>query len=335
MKMQDKEVELFDYLKVIWKKKWIIFIGTALCVITAIVSTYIVTPVYEIDTIVQPAKFFIENQEGKAIEHVLVEEPQQIADKVRHNTYNARIAAQLGISQSQLPDFYAENIRDTLLARIWIRDTDVELSGRILVELIELIKTDIDEKIDVEISNIETMIRENEIEKQKAIENIAIEKEKLKILNQRKNDIVEEMKAVKKKIEKMEQEQLNSLKKERKSELEILGMLLYSNEILQSWISYDNLSAKYAQSRIEEENVNTVLQQEQASINKLENTIANLKQRKGRIERTTIVKEPSPSLDPVSPNKRLAISLAFVFGLLLFTIIAFLVEYIEVNKKKT
>jgi len=59
--MEEKEIELIDYLNVIWKRKWIIIIGTISCMIVAGTVSFILKPVYEIDTIIQPVNFFVEN----------------------------------------------------------------------------------------------------------------------------------------------------------------------------------------------------------------------------------------------------------------------------------
>jgi hypothetical protein len=68
------------------------------------------------------------NQAGN-LEQIIVEAPQQIADKVNHKSYDALIAAELGIDLEKLPEIKADNIRDTLLVRIRIRDA-VWRSGR-------------------------------------------------------------------------------------------------------------------------------------------------------------------------------------------------------------
>ena len=106
LSMENKEIELVDYLRIIWKKKWLILFGTLLFLIIAIVMSYMMKQVYEIDSIIQPGKFFIQNQSGH-FEQVVVEEPLQIADKVKHRSYNVKIAAELNMSVSNIPDRFS------------------------------------------------------------------------------------------------------------------------------------------------------------------------------------------------------------------------------------
>jgi len=130
----------------------------------------------------------------------------------------------------------------------------------------------------------------------------------------------------------LEKEQLKVLKKENRTEIESLGMLLYSNEIQQSLRYNDLLNEKLSNEKLKEGNVNSDLQVEYASINKIDNTIVNLKERKGRIDYTKIIKEPTSSIYPVSPRKKLNVLIAGILGLMIFTLLAFFLEYI---KRKT
>lgn len=331
--MKNKDIELVDYLKIIWKKKWLILFGTLLFIIVAVVTSLMMAPVYEIDSIIQPGKFFIQNQSGN-FEQVVVEEPLQIADKVKHKSYNVKIAAELNVSVSSIPDIRAENIKDTLLARMWIHNSDVELSKKVLNALVILIKSEIDEKIDIEIANIDSTIRSNEIEKERRMKEIGILNKKLGIIGLRKKDISDEMKAARNRIKEMEKEQLKVLKSEDKSEAVSLGLLLYSNEIQQSYRNYDILNEKLSEQKLEEEDVNSALQGENASIAKIDNLIDNLKEQKGRIDHTKVIKAPESSLEPILPKKMLNIVVAIILGLLIFLTLAFFLSYLEEKKFK-
>jgi capsular polysaccharide biosynthesis protein len=331
--MEEKEFELIDYLSIIWKRKWLIVIGTlVLMFLTAIVS-FLVKPVYEVDAIIQPGKFIVENQAGN-FEEVVVETPQQIADKVVHKSYDALISAQLNIDEEKLPELDAENIKDTLLTRIWVREVDVSQGKRVLQTLVGFLKGDMDKKIDVEFNNIDAEIKENEIDRERRLQEIEILKNKIKIIDQRKKDIAEEMRSAKNKIGEIEKEQLAVLKKENRSDIESLGLLLYSNEIQQTFQYLDLLNEKLKFERLGEEDVYSALQEEEATISKINNTIANLKERKGRIDRTKIVKEPTSSIYPVYPKKKLNVLIAGIIGVMLFTVLAFFLDYAEKQKAK-
>lgn len=329
--MEAKESELVDYLMVLWKRKWIIILGTILIMIGTGVVSFIITPAYEIDTIIQPGKFFVQNQSGN-FEEVVVEDPQQIADKVMHKSYDATIAAILSLDEADFPTIKAQRIKNTLLTRIWVINHDIEQSKKILDSLITLLREDVDKKISIEINNIEYIIKSFEIEKERRREEIGILKKKNIIIDKRKKDIIKEIESLKNRISELEKEQLKALKKGEKSEIESLAMLLYSNEIQQSLQYYDDLNEKLSEEKIKEEDNNTDIQIETAEINNLDNKIANMRRIKGRIDYTKTVKEPTSSLDPVYPKKGLYILVACVVGLIVFTFFAFLLEYIKKSK---
>ena len=211
---------------------------------------------------------------------------------------------------------------------MWIKDSDIELSKKVLSSLIAHLKEDIDDKIDIEINNIDTSINNQEIEKGRRLKQIEILKNKLKIIEQRKRDISKEMGSVRAKIDELEKAQLKVLKKENLGETESLGLLLYSTEIQQSLRTYDILNEKLSNEKLREEDINSDLELENSTIEKIENTIANLKDRKGRMDRTKIIKEPTSSVRPVWPRKKMNVLIAFIFGIIVFSLLVLFLEYL-------
>jgi capsular polysaccharide biosynthesis protein len=326
--MEKKEPELIDYLRIIWKRKWIIGIGTIVLMAAALVFSFLVKPVYEIDAIIQPGNFFVQDQQGK-FDQVVVESPQQIADKARRKSYDAMIAAKLGKDEGVLPEIKAENIKNTLLTRLWVKSSDTELGKGVLRAIIDMVREDIDLKIEVEIKNLDASIKNNEILKQRSIEEIEILGKKLKITAQRKKDIQIEMESLKGKIAELEREQLSVLKKEDRTEIESMAMLLYSNEVQQSLQYYEVLDEKLSREKLQEENITSAVKEELSKINQFDNTIKNLEERKGRIDRTKVIKNPSVGSEPVFPRTGLNVLVAFIAGMIIFTLVAFLMEYIK------
>jgi len=111
-------------------------------------------------------------------------------------------------------------------------------------------------------------------------------------------------------------------------------MLLYSNEIQQSLQYYNELNELLSSKKIEEEDINLEIENKEEEIKQLENEIENLKERKGRIDYTQLIKEPTSSPSPVSPKKILIVLIAGILGLMIFTMLAFFLEYIEKQKAK-
>ena len=224
MDEHENEIELMDFLNIIWKRKWLIILSTLFLVITAGVISFLLPQKWEVDALIQPSKFLVKTAVGQ-FEEIVIVDPKQIAGQINQATYNNKIAVELNLDIRKFPKLKAEDLRDTNLVRVSIKEKDVEKAKLILLSLFNLLKTEPDEKVDVEMKSIEEEIKAN--------------KNKLNISKQREKEIEKEMSAIRKRIEVLEKEQRLSLKKENRSESESLAMLLYSNEIQQS-LEYHN-----------------------------------------------------------------------------------------------
>ncbi len=334
MDEKENEIELMNYLNILWKRKWLIIIPTLLIVIVIGIISFIVPPKWEIDIIMIPSKFLIQTEQG-GFEEVLVAYPKQIAGQINEKSYNHIIAAELKIDIRDFPRLRAENLRDTDLVRVSLKQNDVEKAKLTLNSLFNHLKSELDRKADIEIKGYDTMIKSNEIEKARLEDEIKGFKKKLKIVQQRIREIEDEMKEIRERIAILEKDQLSNLKKETRSETESLGMLLYSNEIQQSMMYHNTLHELLSNRKIDEEDLNLDIDNKEQEIKQLENKTENLNERKGRIDYTKLIKEPTSSIYPVSPKKKLNIMIAGILGLISFTLLAFFLEYLQKHKTTT
>ena len=331
--MEEDEIELMDFLNVIWKKKWLIILPTLFCVVIAGIISFRLPHIWEVDAIIQPSKILVKTEQGK-FEEVVIVSPKQIVGQISQEVYNRLIGAELNLDIRTFPKLKAENLRDTNLVKVSIRERDTEEAKLILLSLFKHLKADLDEKIDIEMKGIDSQIKNQEIVKTMIEDQIKVFKSKLRIVKQRKKEIEAEMSDVRKRIKLLEEEQSVNLKKEKRSESESLGMLLYSNEIQQSLRYHNTLNELLNNKKIEEENLNLELDNGDKKIKQIENTINDLNEKRGRIDYAQFIKEPTSSLSPVSPRKKLNVLIAGILSLMIFTILAFFLEYIRKNKAK-
>jgi len=81
--------------------------------------------------------------------------------------------------------------------------------------------------------------------------------------------------------------------------------------------------------------LNTEIDKINNEIEDVKNEIGFLNERKGRIDYTQLIKEPTSSLDPVSPKKKLMLMIAGILSLMIFTTLAFFLEYLEKQRIKS
>jgi hypothetical protein len=331
MDEQEGEVELMDYLLVIWKRKWLIIIPTFILTVAIGVYSFFLPAIWEVDAIIQPGKLTVQAAQGQ-FEEVVVVDPKQIAGQINQGAYNSLISDELNLDVRNFPKLKAETLGETKLARIAVREKDVAKAKLILYSLFNHLKAELDKKIDIEVKNIDTEIKDIERERDLKNKEMTILENKLKIIEEREKEIIEEMGELRKRVEALEKEQMSILNKKEKSESETLGLVLYSNEVQQSLRYYGSLHELLSEKKLEQENINQERKEDDQSIEKLNSTINNLTEKKGRMEYAKLIKEPTSTLYPVSPKKKLNVLIAVILGLMIFTILAFLLEYIEKQK---
>ncbi|MCJ7582331.1 MAG: Wzz/FepE/Etk N-terminal domain-containing protein [Candidatus Aminicenantes bacterium] len=387
MEEYENEFELMDYLNVIWKKKWLIIIPTFILVVLVGIYSLTLPKVWEIDAILIPSKIILRTDVGQ-FEEVLVVNPKQIVGQINQASYNNLIAAEMKLDIKKFPKIEAENLRDTNLVRISIKEQDIDKSKSILLSLFYFLKIDLDEKIKIEISDLDTQVESNnnriktennriklkesfiavknlnieskEMEKTGSQEEINTLKNKLIISKERTISIAEEMTEVKKRIDQIENELQNVLK--TGNDTNALSLLLYSVNIQNSLMYYNTLNEKLSIEKLTQENINLDIEEKKRAIKQADNQIEQIKtqiedtkteiddinteiesvkndisllnEKKAWIDYAELVKEPTSSLNPVAPRKKVMVMVAGMLGLFIFTMLAFFLDYIAKQKIK-
>ena len=332
--MNEKEIEFIDLLNVIWKRKWLIIIPTLSFLLAAGLISFLLPPQWEVDAIIMPSKFLIQI-EGGPLEEVLPVEPEQIAAQINQEIHNKTIAAELNLDINKFPRLRAENIKDANLVQISVKSKDIEKAKLILNSLFNHLKKELDAQVDIETKSINSEIKSKEIEKLTLEGEFSEAKNELTIIKRRRQDIAKEMTDIRKKTEELENQRQLILKKKNRSESEILAMLLYSTTIQQNSMNHNTLNELLSSKKIEGKLINLEIETKERLINQIKNEIDILNERKGRIGFSHLIKEPTSSLSPVSPKKTLNILIAGILGLIIFTLLAFFLEYLEKQKAKT
>jgi succinoglycan biosynthesis transport protein ExoP len=355
METNENEIELIDLLNVISKRKWLIIIPTIIFVLAAALVSFLLPKVWEVDAIMVPSKFMVQTEQGE-FKEVVVTDPKQIAGQINQESYNNLIAEELNLDFKTFPKIRAENLRDTKLVRVWVKDKNVEKAAAILNSLFVYLKADLDRKIEVEIKGVDTKIATNanmikqknldiqsaRIEISKTKQEISSAQTKLKISEERLDKIIQEMKSVKDRVTEIEKTQQDMLAQKQEG-AEALALLLYSNEVQQNLRYYDALDEKLNAEKLIQENLRFSVKEKEQAIRQLDNSIDKLKneindvereneflsERKLRIDYTQLIKKPTSSRYPVFPKKRVFVLVSAIVGLLVFTLLAFLLDYIE------
>ncbi|MCX6566560.1 MAG: Wzz/FepE/Etk N-terminal domain-containing protein [Candidatus Aminicenantes bacterium] len=308
--MELEGIDLMEYVNIAWKHRWQIIIPTVVLAVLAGIVSFLLPKFWEVDAIIIPSKFLTQNQTGE-FKQVLVVEPKQIAGQISQGAYNSLIGAELNIPAREFPKIKAENLRDTNLVSISVREKDPQKGKQILLALFNHLKSEFDKKIDVEIKSLDTQIeqkkndildleneiktRENDIkkkqndiklkeldvesrliEKDKTNKEIESDKNKLKITEERIAGIQEEMKSIKTRVDELDKQQQQSLA-EKKEGTETLALLLYSNEVQRNLQYYNTLSEKISSERLNTENLTYSIKSNEQELRQIDNQVSQIK----------------------------------------------------------
>ena len=83
----EDEIELMDYLKVLWKWKYLILLGTLACAVIAAIVSFNMTKIYEVKMVVSPGILKI-GEDGKRL---YIDSLQNIQTMIESGSFNGKI----------------------------------------------------------------------------------------------------------------------------------------------------------------------------------------------------------------------------------------------------
>jgi len=368
----DDEVQLIDYLRVIWKWKWLIILGTFGCMVVAGVVSFNMPKIYEVSMALEPGIIGLDTY-GKFL---YIDALTNIEGKVKGGTYNKRIQKALNINPLETSIKFETGIqRGTNFIKVtaeW-EENEVKLGLSALKQLTALLskdyekivkqrRGDYEKRILMKQNQIkEVEIQRKDIDKQILLElntidekknHIKLNKATLKIIQDREKELLQEIKSVKDNTQRIVQERNNVL--QYKSNVNDISLLLYSTTIQQNVAYFNQLSNQINDLRTKKEianmkienlnkdidDINTEIDRLnlkkieglQAKIYDLKIQIDRLNLEKGIIKNIRVIQNPEVSLRPIKPKKRLNVLLAGVVAFMMMIFLAFLLEYIRKTK---
>jgi capsular polysaccharide biosynthesis protein len=324
----EDEIEIIDILRVIWKWKYFIIVGTIVCGLIATVISLNMSKIYSIDMIFRPGILSF-GEQGK---YIYIDSPQNIKALVDSEAFNNDILNYLNeIKMENLPTklqfevtipansdmikvvYETNNIKQGMLIQNHLRN----LLLKNYINMVGYYKNEYDMKI-------KSLASESEYIKTA----IQSKRRNIKNIEKRIDELSAESKLVKDNTANLIRER-NKLLSENPKEKNILPALVYSNTIqqnLQLSNNYQNESNIFNQQKEYERQEAEKLETDIA--NKL-NEIKNLQFKKDNIQNLQVLQPPTSSSYPIRPKTLLNIILALIAGFLFFIFLSFLLEYLS------
>ncbi len=258
---EDEEIELMDYLVVLWKRKWLIIAGTLACAIVAGIVALSMTNVFRVSTLISVGR----------TETGFVEEESLLLESINSIPFREKIAQKLSLTLEDMREDRFFQISpskdgDILLLKI-IRDTaDPDRAIKILGVVNEEIIKNHHERIQKDRKTLQDLIAINESKiritevqiealQNELQERITLDQDRIKdteseietlkkeisdkiIINEKWIDIkIEKQKALENQLAEIEEE-IKTLKEIRNSiierkleEIDVVGMVAYFNDL--------------------------------------------------------------------------------------------------------
>jgi len=342
----EDEIELMDYLKVLWKWKYLILVGTLACALIAGIVSFNMTKVYEVKMVVAPGILKIDGS-GKRL---YIDSLQNIQTMIESGSFTEQLLARMEKpAEGDLPrdlGFKVATPKGLNALQISYETADKKQGLQALSDLSVLLK----EKFRTVVSyyqqeyQMQQDQQSNELGKLDSnIANVmaAIKSKELEIKGQiqRATEVEVEIDRIGKNTELLISER-NKFLSNKRTDDNVLSALLYSNTIQES-ISYLNTirnTANYIKSEINSaklaiENGKNNIKDFESQKRLIQEKIANIEFKKNTIQNIQILQSPKSGLSPIKPKKKLNVLLAGVIGLFLTVFLAFFIEYISKHKE--
>ena len=294
-RLNEEEVDLRDYLKVIGKRKWLIIIGTLFCIIVTGIISFRMPKVYEVSTSIKIGK----------IEDRFVEEGLVISTKMKSISLKKEIAEELSLPFEEMRK------------KKFKISTEGDKNSLIITTKMETDKPEQEIKI-LEAIN-QTILRKhrNKIEnaKKELLETIVINENLVKIKEQQQKSLEKRLTDIKREIKELEKIR-DRIIKGKIEKADVVGMIAYFNDF------QVRLNSLYdTQSQIGDKIP--------SEIQSYRGNIVTLQGKLGKISETEVINPPYSSYSPIRPRKKVNVAIATLFGLIVFLFIAFLQEYLS------
>ncbi len=317
----EDEINLMDLLRVLWKWKWLIVVGTLICTVAAALIIMQRPKVYEVSAIIEPAK----SQKSLAY----IEPPDQVSAKIQAGIYNERVRKALAPDPMKAGIAFASRVlKETGMIAItsqWReKETDlgVEATRRLLGILsddcsavIELKKGDYNRQIDMKANDLK------EIQK-----TLQVQQDILSVVLKRKEALSVKTEEAKRNNDRI-YKQIDAINENGSIDT---GVFLALSITVQQSNSYSGqLDRQLYDMEIEAKKADIEKIRLAMLANTIKGELNTLNKEKGMISNMAIINEPEVSPRPISQKTKQVTLFTGIVALFFFVLLAFFIEKIK------
>jgi len=325
------EIELIEILRVVWKWKYLILLGTLVCALLAGAISFNQTKVYRIDMVLQPPVAGIDSRGRK----IYIDSPENIEALIEAGVFNSKILDNLKNSNKIVPKSLKFKVvipKNSDSLKISYEAANVDRAIVILNNLVKEVLREYHEVVEKYKNNYssELLLRKNEIS---AIESEnKISTKHIKKLRDRINELLLETEKIDEKIKLLTGEQgkyISAIDKNNNISITILY-----NSLLQQLTTVKTIfKNEISDYLMQIERQNDLIESRQNSIAIHLFKIRQIENEINGIQNIQLLKPPTGSHSPIRPRIKLNIMLAAMLGFFTILFLAFFLEYLSKQKK--
>lgn len=287
--MQNDEIDLIDLIRVLFKRKKMIIMTTLLITALAVAVCFVLPQKYSVSFLLELGQ----DDQGKAIVA-----PEAVKVAIDNDAYVDTLRSQLSLDDKAGLKFKVQTPKNTELLYVDYQTAQPAIGLKVLQQLRELIEVDVNTKLIQKKNRLEKEISLARIEEESWTKKVTLleaqieqQRQSIAHLMQTRQDLF------------------------KKPSPDSVALLLYSNEIKNSFEYLNQLNNTLTESQSEILSAHVTVQMLQASYDNMQGLHA--------------YKKPTVSDQPISPKKPLIIALGFMFGFMGSVMLAFLLEYLQ------
>lgn len=326
------EIELVEILRVIWKWKYLILVGTLVFGLAAGVISSNKPKVYRINMVLKPGVVRIDRFGRR----MYVESSTNMKALLEAGTFNKEIRAYLNtLKEKNRPgplQFRVTAPKQSNILKISYETQYVDTG----IQILNHIPTLLQKEYAKEIRHFEKEYEDKIQLKKESLADLEskrrITQSSIILFEKRLEELTSSIQNIKNNTNRLlqEKERYNADNNETSVEID----LSYSNTIRQNLHLMNTYKNQFARGLANKESTKLQLKRIEERIRFFSMEIANLSKEKSNIQYIQILQAPTSSARPVKPKTKVAIMLAFVVGLFMMLFLAFFLEYVFKYKFK-
>ncbi|NVM21526.1 MAG: hypothetical protein HWN68_07080 [Desulfobacterales bacterium] len=331
----EDEIELMDYLRVIWKRRYLIIAGTLICAVAAAVISFSMPKVYRIDMVVRPGILGIEPGGN----YTYVDSPGNIKATVEAGTFNREILDRITGSNSNNSGapkslrFKVNTPRGSNTLQVSYDTSIVDRGLQILAGLGQVLSKHYSERVAYFQNEYETEIGRKKAEAADyEAEKRALEQH-IRNIRKRIAELTPQIDLVRKNTNSLIKER-NKLSSGGANDGHVLSAVLYMNAIQHNILLENSYRQELNNYLTRKEGERFKLKELGRQLDQLREEIKRLEFKKSNVQSIEILQPPTAGQNPEKPKTKLNVMLATVVGLFAMLFLAFFLEYIQKHRGK-